>query len=247
MMKKAIGLLIFIASVGAIIWGLGYGPVIGDVPMTPPPTPAVTTPTPTVSQSMPTPTRPPLVTSITPTVEPTPAPETSSPPVMSDIDSSPVHIEVRRDDEVLISTNVQSIQMNAKGELNPASGSAGWYGPPQWSTIPGNLSDYPAVIVGHVTYSSRPDVFYRLAEVRTGDTVVVTYQSGDAAVFVIDGSPVSASKNDVIDKAETEYVWAWRLDEPGRKVTLFTCDPSQGRDGSGHSLNNWVVQATRVQ
>jgi hypothetical protein len=50
----------------------------------------------------------------------------------------------------------------------------------------------------------------------------------------------------VTEKADAEYSWVWSLPAPGRKVSLFSCDLAQGLDLTGHSVNNWVVQATRT-
>lgn len=236
---RIFGLILIVISVGMIIWGWYAMPrlVVGEVPMTPPPSASSTSTAPAVTAPVPT---------TTPTDAP--LPYTAVPaPVMADINSTPVHVAIIQDGQELAAANVGLTQLNAKGELDPPSGEVGWYGPPEWDTVPGNLSDHPAILAGHVTYSGQPDVFYRLSEARAGDTVVVTYASGQVATFELDADPVSVSKNAVVDERDDDYGWVWQLDEPGRKLSLFTCDPGSGRDISGRSHNNWVVQATRIE
>lgn len=245
--------VLVVASVGAIWLGWRGDIVVGEVPMTPAPTaslereflPEITIPpqqlppvekTPATSAS----------TLATPPIESV-APESDSEPevAMEDIDSIPVHIEIRHGSSKLVRADIVPIQRNEEGEINPPSGKAGWYGPPEWKTIPGNLSDHPGVLAAHVTYNSKPDVFYHLAEARQGDTAILTYASGETAEFIVDSDPVSVGKDDVVVE-NGDYDWVWQLDQPGRVISIITCDPSLGRDLSGHSHNNWVVQATRV-
>jgi len=242
--KCVLGLL-FIVSLGAVIVGWQGGIITGDTPMAPPPTTSSSEPTiqPQASAS-PVPVTESVSSSLAPSPEPTPP--SSVEPQMVDIDSTPVHFEIRQGDTQLASAKVELEQLDAANELNPSQGTVAWYGPPDWSTIPGNLSGHPGIFAAHVTYGGRPDVFYELAEVRAGDIVTVTYDNGAQATFAVDAEPVSVGKNDVIDLSDTDYAWVWQLDEPGRKISIFTCDPSQGRDLSGHALNNWVVQATRI-
>ena len=59
---------------------------------------------------------------------------------------------------------------------------AGWY---RGSPTPGELG--PSVILGHVdTYKAGPVVFYRLAQLHTGNTVQVHRKDGTVAAFVVD-------------------------------------------------------------
>lgn len=239
--------ILAIASMGAMWLGWRGELVTGEVPMAPAPTassergvssensapssqslsvdmaPATATPEPTT----------PIVEPVTPEV------------TIEDIDSTPVHIEIRHGDSALVQAEIQPIQLTRAGEINPPSGKAGWYGPPQWNTVPGNLSEHPGVLAAHVTYGGQRDVFYRLSEARQGDIVILTYASGVTAEFIVDSDPVSVGKDDVVVQG-SDYDWVWQLDQPGRVISIITCDPSLGRDLSGHSYNNWVVQATRV-
>lgn len=183
-----------------------------------------------------------------PTSAPAPTTATHTPdaPAEALTQHGPVHVAVTRATDVLVDAPVALTQLNERDELNPPAGVVGWYGPPDWATVPGELSAYPGVLAGHTTYGGARDVFYRLGEVRAGDTVTISYADGQEAVFHVDADAVSVPKNDVTEKADAEYSWVWHLPEPGRKVSLFSCDLAQGLDLTGHSVNNWVVQATRV-
>jgi sortase (surface protein transpeptidase) len=88
---------------------------------------------------------------------------------------------------------------------------AGWY---RQLASPGEVG--PAVILGHVdTARDGPAVFYRLPELRPGDTITVTRRDGSTAVFTVDqvaGYPKSAFP--------TEAVYG-TLDHPA--LRLITC------------------------
>ncbi|KUG56751.1 hypothetical protein AVL62_11425 [Serinicoccus chungangensis] len=200
--------------------------------------PARSTPTPDAATR----TSPPQAPAATPTTTPTPA----SAGMTADPQAGPVHVTITRGEEVLVDAPVALTQLNDRDELNPPPGVVGWYGPPQWSTVPGDLSAYPGVLAGHTSYDGVRDVFHRLGEVRAGDVVVIRYADGQEASFGVDADARSVPKNEVTEKAATDYAWVWSLDEPGRAVSLFSCDLAQGLDVTGHSLNNWVVQATRT-
>ncbi|MFB7657461.1 MULTISPECIES: class F sortase [unclassified Streptomyces] len=58
---------------------------------------------------------------------------------------------------------------------------AGWYEP---GPAPGQQG--PAVIAGHVTWDGERSVFYRLADLKPGDTVTVDRQDGRTATFTVD-------------------------------------------------------------
>ena len=163
---------------------------------------------------------------------------------MEDITAAPVHVDVYHDGEQYIGAQVVPEHRDEEGELNPEPQHVGWYAPPQWGTIPGETSSHPGILTGHVIHSGLKDVFYRLEETRKGDLVVVTYEDGTQAKFELDSDPVQMDKQDLIHSPE--FAWAWELDEPGRKVTLITCELVPGSGMTGHSVDNWVVQATRV-
>lgn len=181
-----------------------------------------------------------------PTPTPTESPTPSGPPPAprEEITAAPVHVDVYHGGAQYIGASVVPEHRDEEGELNPEPQYVGWYAPPQWSTVPGEMSSHPGILTGHVIHSGRKDVFYRLEETRKGDLVVVTYEDGTQAKFTLDSDPVQMGKHDLIHSEA--FRWAWELDEPGRKVTLITCELVPGSGMTGHSVDNWVVQATRI-
>ncbi|MFB7843884.1 class F sortase [Microbacterium sp. NPDC056052] len=185
-------------------------------------------------------------------VAPAPSPGSTTPTAapLQDIAGTPVHVTVLQEGARLIDADVNRIQLDEDGWLSPDQGLAGWYGPPQWETVPGNLSAYRGIIVGHnVTGYGTKDVFYDLGQVRAGDSVVVTYalQAGGYATagFAATQDAQSAPKQDVVEQAATTYRWVWQVDAPERSLALFSCDLDAPHI-DGHSVDNWIVTAVRV-
>lgn len=160
------------------------------------------------------------------------------------ITAAPVHIDVYADGEQVVGAPVELVQTRDDGELNPDPQIAGWYGPPQWTTTPGERSAHPGVIAGHVIHSGLKDVFWNLQTLKAGSIVVITYDDGTQAEFRTDFDVRSMDKDDLTQSPD--YAWAWELPEAGNKVTLITCDLVDGSGMTGWSTNNWVTQATRV-
>lgn len=192
-------------------------------------------------------------TTPTPTPEPAaPAPASSAPSdyltgtvaSWSAISAAPTHVDVYRAGEQIAGAGITPTQMNEAGQINPTPQTVGWYGPPQWSTTPGERSSYPGVLAGHVIHSGVKDVFYRLDEVRVGDVVVLTYADATQAVFTATRDAVSVGKDTLVQ--DPALRWAWELPAPGNVITLITCDLVDGSGWTGLSYNNWVVQAQRV-
>jgi hypothetical protein len=109
---------------------------------------------------------------------------------------------------------------------------AGWYvGGPR----PGEPG--PAVIAGHVDSRRGPAVFYRLAELRKGDVVVVRYSGGPSVRFRverIERHPKAAFP--------TSRVYGRTA---GAKLRLITCGGTFDR-ASGHYRDNVIVFASAV-
>lgn len=246
-----LAMLVAVLLLGAVVayWGWRGGTptaAFPDAPRTPPAAtsaPAITSvPAERERPTAAPPRRTPRATASPTAITSEPAPPTGS-AVVSD---EPVQVRITRGAEILVDAPIALTQLNERDELNPPSGVVGWYGPPQWATVPGELSAYPGVLAGHTTHSGARDVFYRLGEVRAGDLITIRYADGAEAVFQASMDALSVPKNDVTEKADAEYSWVWRLPEPGRTISLFSCDPAQGLDLTGHSVNNWVVQATLI-
>lgn len=96
--------------------------------------------------------------------------------------SEPVHLDIPA---IGVSTPLMALGLNPDGTIAvPAlrrDAPAGWY---RYLVTPGEVG--PAVILGHVdTARDGPAVFYRLAELRPGDTVTVRRVDGRTAVFTV--------------------------------------------------------------
>jgi len=183
---------------------------------------------------------------------PSPSLSASPSPELSDFASPPTHITIRHGDTILIDTEIVPIALDDHGVLAPPPGKAGvYYSESDWNTIPGNLDHYRGIVAGHdVTGSRDKDVFYNLGEVKTGDTIVLTYPVADrgatatTATFAVTADARSAPKSDVVTSAEYEYLWQSK-EQAGRYLSVLSCDLSQADPGQ-HSRNNWVVDAERV-
>ena len=108
-------------------------------------------------------------------------------------------------------------------------GLAGWFtgGP-----LPG--ADGPAVIAGHVDSKTGPAVFYRLGDLRRGDTLRVQRADGAWLAFEVTGSARYAKA-----AFPTEAVFG---PVPGPVLRLVTCGGPFDQ-ASGHYLDNLVVTA----
>lgn len=228
-------LAVAVLAGGAAVVLAGATNGVGAVPMKPAPQAGPTTsatPRPLFPAARP-----------TPSASPAPAP-------LQNIAGIPVHIAVLQQRAPLIDADVNQIQLDGDGFLNPDPGLAGWYGPPQWTTTPGDLSDYRGIIVGHnVTGIGTKDVFFDLGQVRAGDAVILTYalQAGGYATaeFRVTQDAQAVPKQDVVSQATTTYKWVWQSDAPERALSLFSCD-LDAPHVDGHSVDNWIVSAVRV-
>lgn len=108
-------------------------------------------------------------------------------------------------------------------------GTAGWFtgGP-----IPG--APGPAVIAGHVDSTAGPAVFYRLAELRPGDSVEIRRRDGSTVAFTV--TTVQQFAKDTFPAAD---VYRW-VDQPA--LRLITCGGDFDSD-SGHYRDDIVVFA----
>ena len=143
--------------------------------------------------------------------------------------SPPVRVEIP---SIGVSSRLIRLGLNPDGtmEVPRDYGLAGWF---TGGVMPGE--DGPAVISGHVDSKSGPAVFYRLRELRPGDTIRVRRADGRWLAFEVTGSARYA-------KAEfpTDAVFG---PVTGPVLRLITCGGAFDRS-SGHYLDNVVVTAT---
>jgi sortase (surface protein transpeptidase) len=108
---------------------------------------------------------------------------------------------------------------------------AGWY---SGSPVPGLVG--PSIIAGHVHWSGVPGVFAHLADVKSGDRVVVSLSDGTTVTFAVD-RVATYPKN----RFPTGLVYG-NIAYPG--LRLITCG---GYDPVAHAYeSNVIVFATRV-
>lgn len=102
-------------------------------------------------------------------------------PAVEPLDASPPQrIDIPK---LKVSTTMVNLGLDGKKAMETPKGpdKAGWYEP---GPAPGAKG--PAVIAAHVTWDRKPAVFFRLGELRKGDTVEVARQDGRTAVFTVD-------------------------------------------------------------
>jgi len=110
---------------------------------------------------------------------------------------------------------------------------AGWY---TGSPRPGSIGS--SIIVGHIDSVSRPGVFFRLSELRSGDDVFVKRADGTTAEF-----RVTSIQTYLKDQFPTEKVYG---PTPDAELRLITCGGAFD-SATGHYLSNIVVYATEVR
>ena len=94
--------------------------------------------------------------------------------------SAPVRVQVP---SLGVSSTLEDLALDAEGQMEvPVDpDKAGWFTPAPPPGVPG-----VSVIAGHVTWNQDPVVFYRLGDLRPGDTIEVDRADGSTAVFTVD-------------------------------------------------------------
>ena len=142
--------------------------------------------------------------------------------------SPPVRVEIA---SIGVSSRLVRLGLNADGtmEVPRDYGLAGWFtgGP-----MPGE--DGPAVIAGHVDSKTGPAVFYRLGQLRRGDTVRVQRADGAWLAFQVTGSARYPKA-----RFPSEAVFG---PVPGPVLRLITCGGEFDRS-RGSYLDNVVLSA----
>ena len=130
-----------------------------------------------------------------------------------------------------ISSSLESLSVGPSGELEPPVDydRAGWYadGP-----APGQIG--PAIIAGHVDSTTGPAVFFRLAELKVGDEVIVDTDTARSLTFTVTGRTQSAKANFPTDEVYSNV--------PRPELRLITCAGVFDRS-VGHYTDNLVVFA----
>ena len=136
-----------------------------------------------------------------------------------------------RSPSIGVSSRLVRLGLNADGtmEVPRDYGLAGWF---TGGAMPGQ--DGPAVISGHVDSKSGPAVFYRLRDLRRGDTIRVQRAAGDWLAFEVTGTARYAKA-----AFPTDAVFG---PVTGPVLRVITCGGDFDRS-SGHYLDNVVVTA----
>jgi sortase (surface protein transpeptidase) len=165
-----------------------------------------------------------------PTTTTVAAPSTTR-PARARTPSPPVRVEIP---SIGVSSRLVRLGLNADGtmEVPRDYGLAGWF---TGGAMPGQ--DGPAVISGHVDSKSGPAVFYRLRDLRPGDTIRVRRADGGWLAFEVTGSARYAKA-----AFPTDAVFG---PVTGPVLRLITCGGAFDRS-SGHYLDNVVVTARPV-
>jgi sortase (surface protein transpeptidase) len=108
-------------------------------------------------------------------------------------------------------------------------GDTGW-----WTGGPRPGERGPAVIAGHVDSHTGPAVFYRLRELRPGDSIVVRRRDGTRARFAV-------QRSEQYPKAEFPTARVYGA-TPGPTLRLITCG-GDFDSSTGHYVDNTVVYA----
>ncbi|MBO3096027.1 class F sortase [Cellulomonas dongxiuzhuiae] len=124
------------------------------------------------------------------------------------------------------------LQDDGTMEVPPAGFPAGWY---DGAPTPGELG--PAVIAGHVDWTTGPGVFYDLAQLAVGDEIRVGRADGTTPVFA-----VTAVQEHPKDEFPTAAVYG-DIDHAG--LRLITCGGDWDRSVR-HYTANVVVFAELV-
>jgi sortase (surface protein transpeptidase) len=148
--------------------------------------------------------------------------------------SRPIRLEIPR---IGVRTDLMLLGKNPDQTLETPplerAQEAGWY---RFGPTPGARG--PAVIVGHVDSTKGPAVFYRLGDLRPGETVRVLRKDGRTAVFQIDSVEKVAK-----DHFPTQKVYG---DLPYPGIRLITCGGQFNR-ATGHYVDNLVAYGHLVR
>ena len=132
-------------------------------------------------------------------------------------------------------TNLITLGLAKGGAMQVPSSTtvAGWY---TGSPRPGSIGS--AIIVGHIDSETGPGVFYRLAELRSGDDVFIKRADGTTAEF-----RVTSIQTYLKDQFPTDKVYG---PTPDAELRLITCGGAFDA-ATRHYLSNIVVYATEVR
>jgi sortase (surface protein transpeptidase) len=146
--------------------------------------------------------------------------------------SEPVRVKVPA---IAVDATVATVGQNTDGTMQTPSlfdHNVGWY---KLGPTPGEIG--PAIMVGHVDNYKGPSVFWRLAELRPGDTIEIVRKDGQTVVFQV----VSAEQFDQ-NAFPTEKVYG-NIENAG--LRLITCGGTFNQ-AAGRYTHNTVILANMI-
>lgn len=161
-----------------------------------------------------------------------PAFEKSSTTQQSLSPSEPIRVRIPA---IGVDAAIVTVGQNADGTLQTPSlfdHNVGWY---RLGPTPGEVG--PSIMVGHVDNYKGPSVFWRLAELRPGDTIEVSRKDGQIVTFQV----ASAEQFDQ-NAFPTEKVYG-NIDNAG--LRLITCGGTFNQD-TGRYTHNTVILADMI-
>jgi sortase (surface protein transpeptidase) len=130
-----------------------------------------------------------------------------------------------------VTAPIVGVGRTANGAMQtPDPGQVGWY---RHGPKPGDPG--PAVLVGHVDTRTRPDVFYRLGQLRPGDEILVGRPDGTTTRFLV-GRLERHPKTEL----PTSRIWT-KAKRP--LLRLITCAGSFDH-ATGHYRDNLILYAS---
>jgi sortase A len=113
-----------------------------------------------------------------------------------------------------INTSIESVGLDGEKRMDVPKDdmNVGWY---KYGAIPGEKGS--AVLAGHFdTKSGGPAIFYRLSELKKGDSIIVTSKSKDERTFIV--TEIQVFKN------ETFPISLVFSQDDTERLNLITCD-----------------------
>ncbi len=156
-------------------------------------------------------------------------PAVGAPPVAA---STPVRIEIPA---IGVESDLIGLGLQPDGTMEiPLAGfPGGWY---DGSPTPGEVG--PSIVAGHVDWGGSPGIFYRLRELKSGDSVIVSRQDDSVLTFTV---------SDVEQYPKAEFPTAsvyGDIDYAG--LRLITCGGAFDDDAASYDDNIVVYAALTV-
>lgn len=168
-------------------------------------------------------------------VSPTPTPTVSQTPKALTPRGNPVKVRVTRRGVKILSEPISGpVNLQPDQDLVPPLSSVAWFYQKVWPKpgFPG-----PSVLVGHIIQQGKHGVFWNLQSVLRGDTIQITYSSGDIVTFTV-------TEVDHTQKVDLPSAKIWNPTKVP-ELRLVTCDPDTTFK-DGHFAGNILVYADQL-